>query len=77
MIYLTAFTLSLVLVLLLTPFARRLALWLGVVDMPQDRKVHENPTPTLGGVAILLAVVLSLLVCKLLVSYSPAMAGPQ
>ncbi len=77
MIYLTAFTISLVLVLLLTPFARRLALWLGAVDMPHDRKVHENPTPTLGGVAILLAVVLSLLACKLLVSYSRTMAGPQ
>lgn len=77
MIYLTAFAVSLALVLLLTPFARRLAVWLGAVDMPHDRKVHENPTPTLGGVAILLAVIVSLLVCKVLVSYSSALARPQ
>lgn len=72
-----AFSVSLVLVLIFTPFARRLAVWLGAVDMPHDRKVHENPTPTLGGVAILLAVIISLLLCKVLVSYSSALAEPQ
>lgn len=77
MIYILAFAVSLVLVLVLTPLARRLALWLGAIDMPHDRKVHENPTPTLGGVAILLAVIVSLLVCKVLVSYSSALAKPQ
>jgi len=77
LIYILAFAVSLVLVLVLTPLARRLALWLGAIDMPHDRKVHENPTPTLGGVAILLAVIVSLLVCKVLVSYSSALAKPQ
>ncbi len=77
MIYILAFAVSLVLVLVLTPLARRLALWLGAIDMPHDRKVHENPTPTLGGVAILLAVIVSLLLCKVLVSYSSALAKPQ
>jgi UDP-GlcNAc:undecaprenyl-phosphate/decaprenyl-phosphate GlcNAc-1-phosphate transferase len=77
LIYILAFTVSLVLVLVLTPLARRLALWLGAIDMPHDRKVHENPTPTLGGVAILLAVIISLLLCKVLVSYSSALAKPQ
>jgi len=77
LIYILAFGVSLVLVLLLTPVARRLAVWLGAIDMPHDRKVHENPTPTLGGVAILLAVIISLLLCKVLVSYSSALARPQ
>jgi len=77
LIYILAFAVSLVLVLLLTPQARRLAVWLGAVDMPQDRKVHENPTPTLGGVAIFLAVIISLLLCKIVVSYSSTMAKPQ
>ncbi|MBN2026933.1 MAG: undecaprenyl/decaprenyl-phosphate alpha-N-acetylglucosaminyl 1-phosphate transferase [Actinobacteria bacterium] len=77
MIYVLAFAVSLVLVLVLTPQARRLAMWLGAVDMPHDRKVHENPTPTLGGVAIFLAVIISLLLSKIVVSYSSAMAKPQ
>jgi len=77
LIYLLAFAVSLVLVLVFTPFARRLAVWLGAVDMPHDRKVHENPTPSLGGVAILLSVIVSLLLCKVLVSYSSTLARPQ
>jgi UDP-GlcNAc:undecaprenyl-phosphate GlcNAc-1-phosphate transferase len=77
LIYAVTFGASLVLVLLLTPATRRLAIWLDAVDMPHDRKVHENPTPTLGGVAIFLAVVLSLLLSKILVSFSSALAEPQ
>jgi len=76
LIYVLAFGVSLALVLLLTPLARRLAIWLGAIDMPHDRKVHENPTPTLGGVAILLAVIISLLLCKVLATYSSALAKP-
>jgi UDP-GlcNAc:undecaprenyl-phosphate/decaprenyl-phosphate GlcNAc-1-phosphate transferase len=77
LIYILAFVVSLVLVLLLTPIARRIALWLGAIDMPQDRKVHESPTPSLGGIAILLSVVISILLCKVLVTYSSSLAKPQ
>ncbi|MEA2433755.1 MAG: UDP-GlcNAc:undecaprenyl-phosphate/decaprenyl-phosphate GlcNAc-phosphate transferase [Actinomycetota bacterium] len=30
---------------------------LGAIDHPNDRKVHATPTPTLGGIAIFLAVI--------------------
>jgi UDP-GlcNAc:undecaprenyl-phosphate GlcNAc-1-phosphate transferase len=40
-----------------TPGVRWLAARLGAVDHPSDRKVHANPTPTLGGLAILLGIV--------------------
>ena len=76
-IYFLAFATALVLVFLLTPVARRLALWMGAVDMPHDRKVHENPTPTLGGVAIYLAVIISLLVCKVVISYESLVSHPE
>jgi UDP-GlcNAc:undecaprenyl-phosphate GlcNAc-1-phosphate transferase len=36
----------------LTPVARRLAIWIGAVDQPSARKVHEIPTPRLGGLAV-------------------------
>jgi UDP-GlcNAc:undecaprenyl-phosphate/decaprenyl-phosphate GlcNAc-1-phosphate transferase len=35
-----------------TPWVRRLAVWLGFVDAPAQRKLHAQPTPLLGGVAI-------------------------
>jgi UDP-GlcNAc:undecaprenyl-phosphate/decaprenyl-phosphate GlcNAc-1-phosphate transferase len=35
-----------------TPWVRRLAVWLGFVDVPARRKLHAQPTPLLGGVAI-------------------------
>lgn len=35
-----------------TPVIRRVALHLGVIDQPNARKLHVNPIPLLGGVAI-------------------------
>ncbi len=46
--------------LVLTPLAIRAALRLGVLDQPGDRKSHRTPTPYLGGIAIVLAVTLSI-----------------
>jgi UDP-GlcNAc:undecaprenyl-phosphate GlcNAc-1-phosphate transferase len=37
---------------LLTPLARRLAIWIGAIAMPRDRDVHSTPTPRLGGLAM-------------------------
>jgi len=76
-VYFLAFGAALALVLLLTPAARRLAVWLGAVDMPHDRKVHENPTPTLGGLAIYLAVIISLLLCKVFTGYDSLVSHPE
>jgi UDP-GlcNAc:undecaprenyl-phosphate GlcNAc-1-phosphate transferase len=64
-IYFLAFGVSLAMSLALTPLVRRLAYRVGAVVMPHDRKVHERPTPTMGGLAIFLAVTLSVLACML------------
>jgi len=77
LIYVLSFGVSLLLVLILTPVARRLAVWVDAVDMPHDRKVHENPTPSLGGLAILVAVILSVLAAKVLVAAAPSLAKPR
>ena len=37
---------------LVTPFFRRLAVLTGTVDRPAARKIHLNPIPLLGGLAI-------------------------
>lgn len=40
-----------------TPWVRRLAVWIGFVDAPAQRKLHAQPTPLLGGVAIFIGAV--------------------
>jgi UDP-GlcNAc:undecaprenyl-phosphate GlcNAc-1-phosphate transferase len=39
-----------------TPLVIRLSKRLGAIDRPNDRKVHADPTPTLGGLARFLAI---------------------
>src|SRR5438132_8893164 len=50
----------------LTPVVLKLSRRLGAVDVPDDRKVHAVPTPTLGGVAIFAAFLVGLVVASLL-----------
>lgn len=55
------FIFSLVTAYFVTPFCRLVALRLRVLDRPDWRKVHDLPTPLLGGVGIYVAFTLSLL----------------
>ncbi len=68
LIYIITFATALVLALLFTPINRRFSQRVGAVVMPHDRKIHEKPTTTMGGIAMYLAVLLALLACKILVS---------
>lgn len=43
------------------PAVIRLAGILGAVDMPDERRVHHQPTPRIGGLAVFLAVNITLL----------------
>src|SRR6266566_2325639 len=52
---------SALLSLALTPLVRRAALALGVLDLPDQRKVHTTPVPRLGGVAVAAALAIALL----------------
>jgi UDP-GlcNAc:undecaprenyl-phosphate GlcNAc-1-phosphate transferase len=45
----------------LTPLCRALALKLKILDRPDWRKIHDQPTPLLGGVAIYVAFSVALL----------------
>ncbi|MHB8780772.1 MAG: MraY family glycosyltransferase [Candidatus Geothermincolia bacterium] len=75
--YLLAFLAALVVVLAGTPLVKRLAIWLSAIDMPHDRKVHENPTPTLGGIAIFFGVLIAVLAVKLLATHTGWLSGPE
>ncbi len=43
----------------LTPVTMRLARWLGAVDLPRARGLSEQPTPRLGGLALLAGVLVA------------------
>jgi UDP-N-acetylmuramyl pentapeptide phosphotransferase/UDP-N-acetylglucosamine-1-phosphate transferase len=51
-----AFALALSIAWITTPVAGRFAWRLGAIDRPRERGLHNIPTPRLGGVAILMAV---------------------
>jgi UDP-GlcNAc:undecaprenyl-phosphate/decaprenyl-phosphate GlcNAc-1-phosphate transferase len=68
--YLIVFVATAGAALLTTPVIRRLALRYGAVDRPSDRKVHPKPTPTLGGQALWLAILVGLGVAYLLPDFA-------
>jgi UDP-GlcNAc:undecaprenyl-phosphate GlcNAc-1-phosphate transferase len=57
--YFFLFVMSYVLVGLLTPLMRKIALAQGILDRPNSaHKSHKNPVPYLGGVAVIIGVVI-------------------
>ena len=60
MIYAVLFLAAFLLTCLLTPASIVLARWIGAIDLPAQRKVHQEPVPRLGGIAIIAAVACSL-----------------
>ncbi len=69
--YLLVFAASAGVSFLATPLVRRLAIRVGAIDHPSDRKVHPRPTPTMGGLAIFLGVAAGLAVSRVV----PSLAG--
>ncbi len=65
--YFLLFTLPLLLTLLVTPLVRKLALKWGAVDVPDnDRRIHKQITPRLGGLGIFFSFALTLAFVPLL-----------
>ncbi len=59
-----AFVGALLIAFAATPVARWIAPHLGVMDQPSPRKVHAQPMPLLGGAAIVIASLLTLLLLR-------------
>ena len=58
----TALLLALIVSFLATPLVRRLAFKIGAVDVPRDsRRMYDHPIPRLGGLAIFLGFLVSVL----------------
>src|SRR5438093_2058345 len=63
--YLGVFAVTALAVLAVTPGVRWLAVKIGAIDRPSDRKVHPKPTPTLGGLGIFFGLAAGLAVAYL------------
>lgn len=60
--FLIVFILALAITGASTPWFRRTAIALGFVDAPGSHKIHNDPTPLLGGVAIFAGAIIATLV---------------
>jgi len=59
--YIVAFTIALAVAYFATPQVKNLAIKIGALDAPDDRKVHTRPIPRMGGLAIYAAFILAVL----------------
>jgi UDP-GlcNAc:undecaprenyl-phosphate GlcNAc-1-phosphate transferase len=60
---------------LLTPGVRRMAIRLGAVVSPDARRVHERPTPTLGGAAMYGGFLAAMATASVLPQFRPVFRG--
>ena len=58
-----------------TPLVRRLAIRVGAVVGPEERRVHKVPTPTLGGGAMFIAFLVAMVVAGQLDSFGNVFQG--
>lgn len=52
LIYALTVLVPLLLVVAITPLVKRIATHIGALDIPNERKVHREPIPRLGGLGI-------------------------
>ena len=60
-VYVWAFVVALVISFAITPLIKRLAINIGAMDKPDARKVHHGSIPRLGGLAIFIGYIVSVL----------------
>ena len=60
--YLIPFLISALFSLLLTPLIRLLSVKIGAVDLPGERKIHQKPMPSAGGLVIFFSSILCILI---------------
>ena len=69
--YLIVLAVALLTTLVTTPLVRRLALRIGAVVAPDERRVHDRPTPTLGGLAMFLGFLAAMAAASQVAQFDP------
>lgn len=62
LLYIAAFATAFGVSLFTTPLSKKLSVKVGAIDLPKKRGLHKEPIPRMGGIAIVLGFVISLLV---------------
>ncbi|WP_317854205.1 MraY family glycosyltransferase [Chakrabartyella piscis] len=62
LLYIAAFASAFAITLVATPFAKWVSIKVGAIDYPKDRGVHTKPMPRMGGVAIVLGFMATVLI---------------
>ncbi len=68
LLYISSFACAFGISLLATPFAKKLSVKVGAIDYPKKRGMHKEPIPRMGGVAIVLGFMLTMLIVAPFVS---------
>jgi len=70
-----AFAVAVAVTFVTTPLVRRMAIRVGAVVGPEERRVHTVPTPTLGGVAMFIAFLVAMVVASRLSGFANVFRG--
>ena len=73
--YLVVLAVAVVTTLVTTPLVRRVAIRGGAVQAPDERRVHERPTPVLGGLAMYLGFLTAMATATRVEQFDPVFAG--
>ena len=70
-----AFAVAAVVTFITTPLVRRVAIRVGAVVGPEERRVHTVPTPTLGGAAMFVSFLVAMVVASRLSGFDNVFRG--
>jgi len=62
LLYMAAFASSFAISILITPYAKKLSFKVGAIDYPKSRGLHKEPMPRMGGIAIVLGFMITILI---------------
>ena len=68
-LYFSTFVIAFVATILLTPMVQSFASQQKIIDKPNERKVHKEPIPRLGGAAIYIGFLLAIMISIVLASW--------
>ena len=74
LLYIAAFASAFAITLVTTPLAKKISVKLGAIDVPKDRGMHKKPMPRMGGIAIVMGFMITVLV---LYRFNPEMNVKQ
>lgn len=73
-LYIAAFACAFAISLLTTPFSKKISIKLGAIDYPKKRGLHKEPIPRMGGIAIVLGFMVTMLI---LMPFMPELRSTQ